>query len=72
MTDANLGHQQSGTSYLVNVSSCPRHSQIPSGRSGGLGVAAAGTKWGVHSVGESGEWQNMVKCDQGGIVRCDY
>ena len=44
MASVDLSHQQSGTSYLVNVSRYSRHSQIPFGGGGSPGVAKADTK----------------------------
>ena len=76
MLNADLVHLQLGTSHLVNVGSCPRHSQITFGRAGGLGVAAAATKWGstqLVSLGYGKIWSNVAKEGMSGVnVRCDY
>ena len=67
-TDANLGHQYSGTSHLEVVIGC---SSICKYRLRGVeprdGQLSRQMK--AHLFGELGKWRSMDKCDQGGTVR---
>ena len=69
-TDANLGHQWSGSPHLEVVIGCSRHLQIrlllAEPRDGQLSRQME-----AHLIGELGKWRRMVKCDQGGTVRND-